>query len=440
MSPAFQPLQKNERIASLDVMRGFVLCGILLMNINGFALYEAYSDPTVTGGYTGLNLYTWAMTNLFFEGTMRALFSLLFGVGMFIFLDRLEKKGAGIEAADIYFRRLCWLLVMGVIHGYLFLWPGEILFDYAIMGFLVFSFRKLSPKKLVIFAAFLLAIGTIWNYFDYRHSANLTEDVTKIATLEAQKSPIPDELKGSQKEWENRMEKRSPEAIQEFNETHNKGYFQVLALLAPINMQYESYFFYRYNTWDILSMMLIGIALFKLNVLSGARKSKVYMGMVIAGYGIGLTVNYLELKNILNQNFSYLSFNESNVTYDLGRVSISMGHVGLILLFCKANVLHGLKHSIAAVGQMALTNYFMHSLICIILFTGLGFSLFGKLERYQLLYVVFGTWIFQLILSPIWLKYFLYGPLEWAWRCLSYKRVYPFRRSIPSAEVQPSLG
>ena len=124
------PVQESERILSLDVMRGIVLLGILLMNINGFGLAMAYSNPTVAGGYTGLNLYTWITTNLLFEGTMRALFSLLFGVGMFIFLDRLVKRGDGIHVADIFFRRLLWLLVFGLIHGYLLLWSGEILFDY----------------------------------------------------------------------------------------------------------------------------------------------------------------------------------------------------------------------------------------------------------------------------------------------------------------------
>ena len=111
------PLQKLDRIESLDIMRGIVLCGILLMNINGFGLAHAYNDPTVSGGAASWNLVTWITTNLFFEGTMRALFSLLFGVGMFFLLDRLEKKGAGIEAANIYFRRMLWLLVFGLIHA-----------------------------------------------------------------------------------------------------------------------------------------------------------------------------------------------------------------------------------------------------------------------------------------------------------------------------------
>ncbi|HSF54753.1 MAG TPA: DUF418 domain-containing protein [Algoriphagus sp.] len=425
----FQPLQENERIESLDVMRGIVLCGILLMNINGFGLAEAYIDPTVSGGYTGLNKYTWITTNLLFEGTMRGLFSLLFGVGMFIFLDRLEKKGAGIKAADIFFRRLLWLLVFGIIHGYLFLWPGEILFDYAIMGFLVYSFRHTSPKKLFIMAAILFTIGGVWNYFDYRHAAKLTEDLEIIESYKAEKKPLTKELEGSQKEWEEIQEKRSPEFIQETNETSRKGYWDVLVFRAPINMDFEMYMFYRYNAWDILSMMLVGIGLFKLKILSARKPSKIYWGMVLAGYGIGLTVNYFELKNILDANFSYLSFAESNVTYDLGRLPLSLGHVGLIMLFCKSTAFIWLKQSIAAVGKMALTNYFMHSVICIFVFTGVGFGLFGKLQRYELLYVVFATWIFQLILSPIWLKYYEYGPLEWIWRNLSYQKIYPFRKS-----------
>ncbi len=109
------PLQFSDRIQSLDIMRGIVLFGILLMNITGIGLSHAYEDPTVSGGSTGWDLYTWITTNMFFEGTMRALFSLLFGVGMFVLLDRLEKKGAGINAANIYFRRLtCSIIKKGV--------------------------------------------------------------------------------------------------------------------------------------------------------------------------------------------------------------------------------------------------------------------------------------------------------------------------------------
>lgn len=111
----FHSVNTTERIRALDIMRGIVLLGILLMNINGFGLVNAYANPTVSGGAEGLNLYTWITTNLFFEGTMRGLFSLLFGIGMFILLNRSQEREAGIAGPDIYFRRLTWPLFLNSI-------------------------------------------------------------------------------------------------------------------------------------------------------------------------------------------------------------------------------------------------------------------------------------------------------------------------------------
>ena len=106
---------------------------------------------------------------------------------------------------------------------------------------------------------------------------------------------------------------------------------------------------------------------------------------------------------------------------------VAIGHIALIMILCKLPILKWLKYRIAAIGKMALTNYIMHSIICMIVFTGVGFGLFGKLQRYELLYVVFSIWIFQLILSPIWLKYYHFGPMEWLWRSLSYQKKQPFK-------------
>ncbi len=106
-----------------------------------------------------------------------------------------------------------------------------------------------------------------------------------------------------------------------------------------------------------------------------------------------------------------------------------MGHVGLIMIFCKLPILQWLKTSLAAVGKMALTNYLMHSVICLIVFTCVGFGLFGKLQRYELYYVVLAIWIFQLIVSPIWLSYFRFGPAEWLWRSLTYLKVQPMKKT-----------
>lgn len=425
---SFTPLKSSDRIQSLDIMRGFVLLGILLMNINGMGLAGAYGDPTVSGGDTGWNLATWITTNLSFEGTMRALFSLLFGVGMFIFTDRLEKKGAGINAANIYFRRLLWLLIFGLIHGYLLLWTGEILYDYALMGFLVFSFRNLPPIKLTFIALLLFSIGTLWNYSDYKKDIKFVEDVALVKNYKLEGKTLSKELQEVDMKWEKRESKRSPEGITEYNTNMRKGYLDVLVFLAPENQHSDENWPYRYDLWDILSMMLIGIALFKWNILSAEKSFKFYGLMAALGYLIGLSINYYETQSIMDSNFSLLSFSKANITYDLGRVPVAIGHVGIIMLFCKLPILKWLKSSLAAVGKMALTNYVMHSVFAMFIFTGTGFGLFGTFQRFELLYIVFAIWIFQLIVSPIWLTYYQYGPLEWVWRSLSYLKKQPFKK------------
>jgi len=425
---SFTPLKASDRILSLDVMRGVVLLGILLMNINGMGLAGAYGDPTVSGGNTGWNLATWITTNLSFEGTMRALFSLLFGVGMFIFMDRLEKKGAGINAANIYFRRLIWLLIFGLIHGYLLLWTGEILYQYALMGFLVFSFRNLSPIKLTFVAVVLFSIGTLWTYSDYKSDIKFVEDVALVKNYKLEGKTLSRELQEVDMKWEKREWKRSPEGIAEYNTNMRKGYLDVVAFLAPYNQHTDENWPYRYDLWDVLSMMLLGIALFKWNVLSAEKSYKFYGIMAALGYLIGLSINYYEIHSIMEGNFSLLSFSKASITYDLGRVPVAIGHVGAIMLFCKSPILKWLKSSLAAVGKMALTNYVMHSVFAMFIFTGAGFGLFGTFQRFELLYIVFAIWIFQLIASPIWLKYYQYGPLEWIWRNLSYLKKHPLKK------------
>jgi uncharacterized protein len=426
---SFAPIMQSDRIQSLDIMRGIVLFGILLMNINGMGLAHAYEDPTVSGGATGWDLYTWITTNMFFEGTMRALFSLLFGVGMFVLLDRLEKKGAGINAANIYFRRLTWLLVFGLIHCYLLLWVGEILYNYALMGFLVFSFRNMAPKKLIIISVLLFSAGTLWNYVDYKNDIKFVEQVAQVNTYKAAGTPLTKELKEADEKWQKREAERAPAAVEEYNTNMRKGYFQVVGFLAPVNMHYNEHSPYRYDLFDVLSMMLLGIALFKLNILSAQKSYRFYAIMALIGYGIGLCVNYYEVTMIINSNFSLLGFSKSYLTYDAGRIPIAMGHIAAIMLLCKSPLLQWLKTRLAAVGKMALTNYIMHSVIAMFFFTGAGFGMFGKLQRHELLYVVFSIWIVQLILSPIWLKYFQFGPVEWLWRNLSYQKMHAFRKT-----------
>src|SRR5688500_10018130 len=130
MSSTPVPTERGERIGMLDTTRGIAVLGILIMNITGFGLPLAYDNPTNWGGHEGADLAVWRIASLFFEGTMRGLFTLLFGAGALLFLQRHEVRTPGLRAADLYFRRTLWLIVFGLVNGYLLLWPGDILFYY----------------------------------------------------------------------------------------------------------------------------------------------------------------------------------------------------------------------------------------------------------------------------------------------------------------------
>jgi uncharacterized protein len=146
------------------------------------------------------------------------------------------------------------------------------------------------------------------------------------------------------------------------------------------------------------------------------------------GYAVGLTVNYYETTMVYQSNWEIVTMHRAEQTYQLGRLFNTMGHIGLAMLFIRSGMLRFLQNAIAAVGKMALTNYLIHTVICNIYFMGFGFGMFGRLQRYELYYVVAVIWIFQLIYSPIWFKYFRFGPAEWAWRSLTYMKTQPFRR------------
>lgn len=183
--------------------------------------------------------------------------------------------------------------------------------------------------------------------------------------------------------------------------------------------------------------MLIGMALLKLNILTASRSYGFYVAMVIIGYTVGITTNVLEVQAIVASHFDLIVMQRTHLTYDLGRLAVTAGHVGVVMLICKAGCCGRLTKTLAAVGRMALTNYIMQTLICVTVFSGFGFGLHGRLERYQLYYVVAAIWVAQLVISPIWLRFFQFGPLEWVWRSLTYWRIQPVLQSRSAEPVMP---
>jgi uncharacterized protein len=424
------PVTSADRISSLDVIRGVALFGILLMNIVAFGLPYAYDNPTNSGGADGLNLFAWQINTLLFEGTMRGLFSILFGAGIVLMTSRAEARDPSVGVADIYFRRNLWLVAFGLVHSWLLLFPGDILYRYGVVALFLFVFRKASPRFLIVLGVLLLASLSAKDIYWTMQDRQALAAAESAQVLLDNGDEITEEQQEAIDSWQETLDddKTSPEMIEEMVTAKKGGYFDNIAANAERIIQGQSYGLYMFTFWDCAGMMLIGMALLKLGVLNAERSTRFYLLMMAVGYGIGLSVNAYEVNLLLNNNFSYMAVGQAYMSHDLGRLPVTLGHVGLVMLICRKGWFSWLTSRIAAVGRMALSSYVTHTIICIFIFFGIGFAMYGELQRYQLYYIVFGIWMLQLIVSPIWLKYYRFGPLEWLWRSLTYNKRQPMKR------------
>jgi uncharacterized protein len=413
----------GKRLESLDFIRGCALFGILIMNIVGMGLGPAYDNPTVMGGDTGINLWTWFVVNVGFEGTQRGLFSILFGAGVILFTSR-------ADSTDAYFRRNLWLIAFGLFNAWILLWGGDILYFYGLTALFLFSFRHLSGKKLLGLGIAAFVLGAAWTALDTANLLNLHE-----RAVLAEKVPVAertDEQRKTIEQWTEQSHGGPPPAVVEKLKRENTaGYVSALQARAPRIAKSQSWWAYRYF-FDIFGMMMIGMALYKLGLLTLQAKTRTYVAMMAGGYAIGIPLNIYEANWIMSHGFSGLAYHQANMTYDFSRLAQTIGHLGLLGLFLKSGTLSWFRQSMAAVGRMALTNYLTHSLVALIIFVFLGY--WGTLERHQLYFIVFGIWAVQIVVSPIWLRNFHYGPVEWLWRYLTYGKPPPFRRNAPAAD------
>src|SRR5215203_5701792 len=381
---ASAPLRENQRVKLIDSIRGIALLGILLMN--SMAQSQAHMfydrmDPRQS--MTGLNFFAWGAEALFFEGTMRGLFSILFGAGTLLLLTRLIKKNNDLEPVDIYYRRLIWLLVFGLINAFIFLWPGDILYPYALCGLLLFPFRNLSPKNLLWIAFAFLVIGTYRENSDLYGDKKLISEGQVAEALEAKKVKLTEQQQEALGRYKGFKERNNTEGIakqakEEYKKVQGQGYGTLFSYYRDVNMRIQSIVFYRIYWWDIFLFFFIGMALFK------------------------------------------------------------TGYLSLLILLYKVIPFRKILDVFAPVGQMAFTNYLSQSIITSIIFK--RFGLFGNLQRYEVYYVVAAIWAFQIITSHIWLHYYRFGPFEWLWRSLTYNRKQPMKRKKGTEEIEEEKG
>lgn len=415
------PVLQKDRIVLLDSLRGFAILGILLMNIPGFA-YPAF-DP-IPYYETGINYYCWYFVELGPAGTQRALFSMLFGAGIILFLQNQQKKYQDMRPADYFFRRQLWLLVFGLFDVFVLLWAWDILFDYACIGMIMFAFRNLPVRKLLFAAALcflFMLLRENRNFFLEKEKIHKGEIVAAIDTTKTKLTEF---------------QKADLNAMLEFKEASQPAKKLEKAEERKRNMQapYSRFYSYRTNEylsslvdylflqiWDVLTFMFLGMAFFKSGLLLGKSKISTYWLLFFIGL-VGIALTYFLLEKHLQLKLNYFEYVKQNnfSFYEVTRVCRALGFLGLIMLLYRSGFFGWLFNLLRPVGQMAFTNYLMQSLICGIIFYSVGFGLYGKLERFEIYIVVGCVWLFEIIFSHIWLRYFLFGPMEWVWRSLTY--------------------
>ena len=423
------PVGQLERISSVDVLRGFALLGILVMNIGDYALPGGFDyNPSILEPLTKLNLWLWGARFVLFEGKMRALFSMLFGAGVILLTSRLEKRGDAAISGDIFLRRNMWLTLFGVLHAY-FLWWGDILYFYGMTALLfLYPCRKLKAKTLLIAGVAVVLVAAGYRVVRLELRSHLAQRAAAAEKLQAAGQTLSEEQKADVKEWQTVVEGTHPqrqELDKEIAEMRG-GYGSVFLRNAPEVISEQGAGFYRMGFCDSLGMMLIGMGLLQAGFLSGQLSNRAYLWTALIGYAVGLPLGALSTWQVWRHNFDALSMVRWEfLPYDIQRIFVAVADAAVVLLIVKAGAMKWATKPVAAVGQTALSNYLGTTVICVLLFDGYGLGLFGKLQFYQLFYVVGAIWIFNLVASSIWLKYFRFGPMEWVWRSLTYWKRQP---------------
>jgi uncharacterized protein len=396
------------------------------MNIYFFGLpAAAYSNPALYGGSGGAHLVTWVVTHLFFEAKFMTIFSALFGAGLVVMFQRAEARQRPL--AKIYYRRILWLLIVGLVHAYA-LWAGDILVTYAIAGLLIFLFRRRSPKALIIVGCSVLLIPSLAAIGFGVYIEKMQTAKSEVAALSAAGETPSENQKKLAERWEEMRPffDPTPEEIEEELEIYRNGYAGMLRDRAPRVFMGQTMAVAFFMLWRTGGVMLLGMAIMKLGIFSASRSRRFYRRCVLWGYGLGLPLAALSAWDLIRVDWTmpHAVQVSSHLNY-YGSLAVALGHVGVVMLVCQSEALAGLRRRLSAVGRMAFSNYLSQTIICTTIFYGYGLGLFGHLNRFPLMAFVVAVWLLQLWLSPWWLSRFRYGPAEWLWRSLSYRRRQP---------------
>lgn len=389
------PTPPDERIVSLDVLRGVAIFGILIINIRVFAMPSAVQvNPTTYGDFSGVNYAAWLVGHVFAEAKFLTLFSMLFGAGILLFTESKERKGQ--RAMALHYRRTVWLLILGLGHAYLF-WYGDILVIYAACGLVLVVAREWTARTQAIVGVLFLAVTSAMQI----SGALFLGEEALVEVWQSSEAAIQSEVAAYRGGWLDQFDHRGPEAFRR----------QTSGLIGS-------------SFWRVGGLVLVGMSLYRGGVLTGDRSAGFYWRLIAAGVaGIGVIlagVAFIELNDwAARPGLLWLQFNY------WASLLVALAYIGVVVLFVRARPSGPLTKACSAIGRTAFSNYILQTVVATTLFYGHGLGWFGRLDRIELLGVVGAIWLGQAVLSVLWLRRFEYGPLEWLWRTLTYGERQP---------------
>lgn len=394
------PIASTERIEIVDALRGMAVCGILIGNLQWFSGYGMV-PPAMAAQAPIADQITTFLVHFFVEGKFYSIFSFLFGFGFALQITRAAERGD--TKASLFKRRLFWLLVIGLLHAYLF-WAGDILSIYALMGFVLLLFRKKPDRSLLKWAAGLLIVPIITYIILYIVFIAFAPPDTAARVAAAQAEG-----------WSENVRAVSEGSYFQILTGYNLNYVVGRYMGLIFNMRLPK----------IIAMFLLGFYAYRRGYFQNLTANRPFIRRVLVwGLLLGL---------VGNVSFALLAGSEASfppsvagivgvITYAFGVPALALGYIALIATLWERPSIQRVISILAPVGRMALTNYILQTIVCVTIFYGYGFGQFGKYGAVASTLIAIGIFVSQIVISTIWLKYFRYGPLEWAWRQLTYRK------------------
>jgi uncharacterized protein len=433
---AVGPLAPDHRIALLDILRGVAVLGILMMNIEDFAGPESatfhdipvgLSHPAFVAWHAPLDYIIFAVKWTFFEGKMRALFAMLFGASTVLLLDRVGMRHGEARAADIFHRRNMWLVAIGLAHG-LFIWSGDILTQYAVFALLLYPLRNVAPRRLLVAGmAVWLVGGSIgsWHFLDISGAVKKEQLLVGAREAMAHRSVI----NSAQKTAVEAADLAASQSSAQMATALADGRLGPAASLARTREGFLGFFGAVVTSGlalEVVGAMITGMGLFGIGFLTGRLRTRTYVLVAAGGYAVSLPLAITGIWYSAINGFSVTSVLESMFyPYTFLQFSAAIANASLVILLARSGWLPQVGRTLASVGKMALTNYLVTSVLCRFVFSWGPWKLYGELEYFQYLYVVGVVWSLNLLGSRFWLHFFLFGPIEWIWRSLTYWKFQP---------------